>query len=141
MLLSQTAEYALRAVVFLAGHPQEPQTTKKIAQATGVPGGYLAKILQTLGRAGFVHSQRGLGGGFTLARQPQDLSVLDIINAVDTFARIKQCPMGLEGHGPHLCHLHRKLDDALASIEKTFRSTSVQELIEHADDIPSTCHP
>src|SRR5579871_6722562 len=80
-MFSQTAEYALRAVVFLASQEGKPRTTQEIALATKVPIGYLSKVMQGLGRKGLVHSQRGLHGGFTLARSAEELTVLDIIQA------------------------------------------------------------
>ena len=62
-MLSQTAEYALRVVVFLASREDNPATIAQIAAATQVPQGYLAKVLQSLARAGLTKSQRGLHGG------------------------------------------------------------------------------
>ena len=58
-MISQTAEYALRAIVFLADQA-EPRTTQQIAAATRVPPSYLSKVMQALSRARVVHSQRGL---------------------------------------------------------------------------------
>src|SRR5688572_19877331 len=102
-MVSQTAEYALRAVVCLGSQADTPMTTQQIADATRVPAGYLSKVLQALGRAGLVHSQRGLHGGFTLGRPMDQLSVLDVINAVDPLKRIERCPLGLATHGTNLC--------------------------------------
>ena len=96
-MFSQTAEYALRAVVFLAAQDGVPRTTQEIARATQVPTGYLSKVMQGLGRARLVLSQRGLHGGFTLARPAAELTVLDIIQAVDPIQRIRSCPLGPEG--------------------------------------------
>jgi Rrf2 family protein len=129
MLISQTAEYALRAVVMLADRAGQPQTTRQIAEATRVPAGYLSKVLRALGRGGLVTGQRGLGGGFLLARPARDISVLDVVDAVDPFQRIETCPLGLKSHGQNLCPLHRKLDDAMASIERAFESTTIQNLL------------
>lgn len=128
MLFSQTAEYALRATVMLADRG-DAQTTQQIAEITRVPAGYLSKVLQSMRRAGIVLAQRGLHGGFTLARNPEDISVLDVINAVDPLQRIHTCPLGLAAHGKRLCPLHRKLDDALAHVEKSFASTSITDLL------------
>ena len=75
-MFSQTAEYALRAVACLARRPGEPMTTRQIADASRVPAGYLAKILQALARAGVVTGQRGLNGGFLLAHRPEELTML-----------------------------------------------------------------
>ena len=129
-MFSQTVEYALRAVVHLALDPDTPQTTQDVAERTQVPAGYLSKVLQALGRADLVASQRGLHGGFTLSRQPATITLLDVINAVDPLHRIHTCPLGIKSHGKNLCPLHRKLDDALAAIEKTFADTTMADLIE-----------
>ena len=67
-MFSQTVEYALRAVVHLADQAPAARTTDQIAAATLVPKAYLSKVLQRLERAGLVHSQRGVGGGMTLAK-------------------------------------------------------------------------
>lgn len=128
-MVSQTAEYALRAVVSLGSQPDTPLTTQQIADVTRVPAGYLSKVLQALGRAGIVHSQRGLHGGFTLGRPMDQLSVLDVINAVDPIKRIESCPLGLASHGTHLCPLHKRLDGAIAMVEKEFGDCTVAMLL------------
>jgi Rrf2 family protein len=133
-MLSQTVEYSLRAVVFLADKV-EPQKTGQIATATKVPPAYLSKVLQGLARANIVRSQRGIGGGMTLARAPKDLTILDVVNAVEPLGRIETCPLGLKQHGVHLCALHRRLDNALAMVEEAFRSTTLAEVL--ADPNPS----
>src|SRR4051812_13978926 len=129
MLISQTAEYALRAMVWLADHMGDPQVTEAIAQKTKVPAGYLSKVLQALGRAGLVQAQRGLGGGWALTRPPDEVSILDVVNAVDPIRRITSCPLGLRAHGNNLCPLHSKLDDALATVEEAFRSTTLADVL------------
>src|SRR5690606_24224619 len=111
-LFSQTAEYALRAVVCLAQHADTSLTTQQIAEMTRVPPGYLSKVLQSLARAKLVASQRGIGGGFTLLRPPDKITILDVLNIVDPLVRIKTCPLGLKSHGTKLCALHRRIDEA-----------------------------
>ncbi|MCC6682633.1 MAG: Rrf2 family transcriptional regulator [Phycisphaeraceae bacterium] len=130
MLFSQTAEYALRAAVCLADQDGQPRTTQQIAEVTRVPPGYLSKVLQAMNRGGLVKAQRGLNGGFTLSREPDLISVLDVVNAVDPIRRIVTCPLGLKSHGRNLCPLHRKLDDALELIEKAFGSTILSDLLK-----------
>jgi Rrf2 family nitric oxide-sensitive transcriptional repressor len=131
-MFSQTAEYALRAVVYLASKPEAAQTTLQIAEATKVPAGYLSKVLQGLARHGVVHAQRGLHGGFTLAAGPECLTVLDVLQAVDPIRRIRSCPLGLKGH-INLCPLHRRLDNALAMVEEALRSSTIAELLTEPD--------
>jgi Rrf2 family protein len=79
-MLSTTAEYALRAVVWLAAQDASACTAEQVSRATEVPGPYLSKVLQTLGKAGIVRSQRGLGGGFALNVEPERITVLQVIN-------------------------------------------------------------
>jgi Rrf2 family transcriptional regulator, nitric oxide-sensitive transcriptional repressor len=129
-LLSQTTEYALRAIVWLATTAGEPQTTDQIAKATYVPAGYLAKVMQSLGRSGLVTAQRGKHGGFCLSKAAAGMSVLEVVNAVDPLRRIHTCPLGLKSHGTVLCPLHRRLDDATLMVEKAFAETTIGELLE-----------
>jgi len=128
-MVSQTADYALRAVVSLGYQADTPQTTQQLAETTRVPAGYLSKVLQALVRAGLIHSQRGLHGGFVLARPLDRLTVLDVVNAVDPVKRIESCPLGLATHGVNLCPLHRRLDRAIALVEKEFRDCTVADLL------------
>src|SRR5690349_17460564 len=122
-MISQTGEYALRAVVCLGNEGGRPLTTQVIAERAQVPVDYLAKVLQGLGRAGLVRSRRGLGGGFVLARPLDELTVLDVVNAVDPLKRIERCPLGLAAHGRQLCPLHRRLDEGIALVESLYEGT------------------
>ena len=129
LLFSQTAEYALRAAVHLAQRMGETQTNQQIADATKVPAGYLSKVLQALAKAGLVRAQRGLRGGFVLARPAEEISALDVVNAVDPLTRIRCCPLELEEHGTNLCPLHRKIDDATAAVEQTLAQNSLADIL------------
>jgi Rrf2 family protein len=128
-MFSQTVEYALRAMVHLADRAPAARTTDQIAAATKVPKAYLSKVLQSLVRGGLVRSQRGIGGGMTLSKSPGELTILEVVNAVEPIRRIRTCPLGLKSHGARLCPLHRRLDDALASVEAAFRSTTLAEVL------------
>ncbi len=136
-MFSQTVEYALRAVAFLAGQAPAARTTDQIAIATKVPKPYLSKVLQALNRGGVVHSQRGSGGGMALIKKPEDLSILEVVNAVDPICRITTCPLGLASHGVRLCPLHKRMDAVLEQTEKTFRATTLAEILaEPSESIP-----
>lgn len=128
-MFSQTIEYSLRASVALAA-ATEPMTTANLAAVCQVPAGYLAKIMNALVRGGVVRSQRGIGGGFVFARPARDVSVWDVISAVDPIKRVFRCPLGRTQHEHQLCPLHARLDAAIASLESTFRNTSIAELQE-----------
>ncbi len=138
-MISQTAEYALRAVVWLAGHPEAPLGTPEIAEVTRVPTGYLSKVLQELRRAGLVVSNPGRGGGFKLARPAREISVLDVVNAVDPVERIEACPLGLKSHSGTLCPLHRRLDRAIELMERAFAESTVAELVGEVGGTSPLC--
>ena len=136
-MFSQTVEYALRAVVHLAHEAPASRTTEQIAKATRVPKAYLSKVLQSLNQGGIVHSQRGVGGGVTLAKAPAELTILEVVNAVEPIRRITTCPLGLAGHGVRLCPLHRRVDEALAKVEEAFgNSTLAEVLAEPTESVP-----
>lgn len=138
-MFSQTVEYALRAVIFLAGHAPQARTTDQIAEVTKVPKAYLSKVLQGLSRGGIVQSQRGVGGGASLAKPVNELSILDVVNAVDPIHRIKKCPLGLESHGVNLCPLHFRLDQALAMVEKAFADSTLAEVLSESTTSVPLC--
>ena len=147
MTVSQTADYALRAVVWLAQHRGQPQTAPRLAEATGVPCSYLPKVLQPLIRGGLLSAQRGLHGGYALVRDPTGLSVLDVINCVDPMPRIHACPLGLGTHHAELCPLHRLLDSATMDAERRFAEAHIDDLIPPASvtdvilaDLPDSSH-
>ena len=139
-MFSKSVEYALRAVAHLAYESPSPRTTDQIATATRVDSvTYLSKVLQELVRKGVVKSQRGAGGGMTLAKPPADLTILEVVNAVEPIQRIKTCPLGLKSHGVRLCPLHRRMDDALASVESAFGATTLAEILAEPTDSPPLC--
>ena len=90
-MVSRTAEYALRAAVLL-GTAQAAQSAVAIAKFTQVPTSYLSKILRALGRAGLVTGRRGPQGGFTLTREPKEITILEIVRAVDPARPLDRCP-------------------------------------------------
>ena len=128
-MFSRTVEYAVRAAIYLAGESPSPRTTDQIALATRVPKAYLSKVLQGLVRGGLVHSRRGMGGGMTLTRGTASITILDVVNSVDPIGRIKECPLGIASHGINLCPLHRRLDNALATVEAAFRASTLAEVL------------
>lgn len=128
-MFSDTVEYALRAIVHLAHEAPAARTTAQIAEATRVPRDYLAKILQNLSKKGIVQTQRGIGGGVSLAKRPDELTILDVVNAVDPIKRLTTCPLNLPNHGANLCPLHRRLDAAMATVEAALRSSTLAEVL------------
>jgi Rrf2 family transcriptional regulator, nitric oxide-sensitive transcriptional repressor len=139
-VISQSAEYSLRAVCCLASQSHMPLTTQHIAEIAKIPAGYLSKILQALGKAGLVNSQRGIHGGFVLAKDPAELTVLQVLQSVEHVQRIHACPLGLPQHSEgELCALHRHLDAAMAAVEKSFAECTIAQLMSDACKRPMAC--
>lgn len=137
-MLPKTAEYALRAAVWLGRTPDKPESADHLAEAICVPRRYLHKVLQDLVKAGLVRSQSGPGGGYQLDRDPDEISILDVINAVGPIERINTCPLGLESH-TSLCPLHQELDTAYATMEAAFARVTVAQLINQPNQISPLC--
>ena len=123
-MFSQTVEYALRAMVQLAKEAPAACTTQQIAKKTKVPAAYLAKVLQSMRRAGLILSRRGVGGGVSLARPADKISLLDVIDAVEPLAR-----SGRRSSSALLGPLQKKLDEALSQIRRTFAEASLGEMV------------
>ena len=129
-MISVTAEYALRAVAYLAGHNEMPRTVHEISEVTQVPMDYLSKVLQELARVGIVRSQWGLHGGFSLRSDPKEASVYDIVHSLSPIERITECPLGFRHRNGKLCRLHQLLDDVAAYVEGVFRGVTLAELAD-----------
>ena len=136
-MFSQTSEYALRVIVCLASATDGPLTIPQLAKITKTPEGYLAKVLRSFAKADLVRSQRGLHGGSVLARPADQITLYDVIQCVDPIRRIVTCPLNIPSHGTNLCPLHRRLDDAIASVEKVFRESTIADLVAQ----PTTSKP
>lgn len=94
-MMSKTAVHAVKAVVALAELSEKGfQGTASLADRIGAPQNYLGKLLQTLARAGVVQSQKGLGGGFQLAKPPEQIRIFDIVDPIDHLSRWTGCLMG-----------------------------------------------
>lgn len=128
-MFSLTAEYALRAMACLALAPGRLVPTPNLAGQTKVPPNYLAKVLRLLAAAELITGRRGVGGGYKLARPASEISLLEVVRAVTQVERIRSCPLGLPTHGTHLCPLHRKVDEAAASVIDLYGRTMLADLL------------
>lgn len=95
MLFSQSCKYAIRALVHLSIKRDDPHLSREIAGEIQVPEHFLAKILQDLARHHLLDSFKGRGGGFRLARPPEQISLGEIVLAVDGNGLTENCLLGL----------------------------------------------
>jgi Rrf2 family protein len=133
-MFPRTVEYALRAMLVLARHPNGSVTGRQIAAEAQIPPRYLAKVLQALARADLVNAVRGIGGGYALSVAPQQVTMLEIVNSIDPIQRIRRCPLGRPEHRHRLCSLHRQLDSAIAATERAFADTTLADLRDDPAD-------
>jgi Rrf2 family protein len=137
-MLPKTAEYALRAVVWLAQDDSGTQSADHLAAHTKVPRRYLHKVLQDLVHGQIVRSQSGPGGGYALARDPANVTILEVVNAVSPLERIRRCPLGLATH-TRLCPLHKELDKAYAATEQALARVTIAQLLRSTSSIVPLC--
>src|SRR5438046_9855099 len=115
MRMSTRGDYAARALLSLALHGTDrPTSVKEIAERTHLPQPYLEQILLSVKGAGLVRSKRGVGGGYVLARPPRDITLADIVAAVEG----PQLPMS--GHPDH-CEGHCTLQEVWAAVAEESR--------------------
>ncbi len=99
MQITRQADYAVRAVLYLAQQGTRARvSTAQVAQEQHIPPTFLAKIISQLSTAGVVRATRGARGGITLARPPEEISLLEIVEAIDGPVALNECT-----HDPGLC--------------------------------------
>ena len=96
LALSQTTGYAIQALTCLADTCPDPAQIQTISSCSGVPAPYLAKVVRRLNDAGIVSSKRGYKGGIWLARPPEEISLLEISEAIDGEDYFTSCLLGSE---------------------------------------------
>ncbi|MEE8487729.1 MAG: Rrf2 family transcriptional regulator [Gemmatimonadota bacterium] len=108
MLYSKTCEHAIRALAYLASRPAGNLClVDEIAEAEDMPRPFTSKILRDLVRAGLLTSSRGPGGGYALAREPGDVSLLEIQQIIDGVGNLDRCAVGLAACNDQApCPLH-----------------------------------
>jgi len=92
--ISEAATLALHSMALLAARPDGPLATREMATELHVSEAHLSKVLQRLAKAGLVGATRGPGGGFTLAKRPDDISLLDVYETIDGPLGCDECLLG-----------------------------------------------
>jgi Rrf2 family protein len=128
--LSKKADYGLIALKHLALH-SESVSAREIAVAYRIPGELLAKVLQKLVRKGILVSQQGIKGGYALARAPEFISVVDVVEALDGPIGITPCERGMECEQMEVCSVKDPLMKLRAKVVRVLGDTSIHELSTH----------
>jgi len=130
-MLSQTAEYALRAVLAIAAEEEgQAVGAGKLAAALGMPQNYLSKTLNQLTRAGVLDSTRGKLGGFRLARPAERIPLLDVVGPFDDITGRRACLMGRPTCSDYnSCAAHDRWKAVSERMAEFFRDTTVGDLV------------
>jgi Rrf2 family protein len=137
MMLSQTAEYALRAAVFLGRNSSgEPIPSERIADGLGAPLNYLSNTLHELARRGVVIGVRGPHGGFRLAVPPEELTLYELIGHFDQLNKRDMCLLGArpcDASTP--CAAHDRWERVAARMAEPLRSTTLADLLPEGAEL------
>lgn len=130
-VLSDTAEYALRAVLYLASQEDEaPVAASRVADELGLPRNYLSKILRRLARRGVLNSSRGPSGGFRLARPASELMLGEALEPFYDLGVDDRCLLGRRKcSDDDPCVAHDRWAAMVGDFRAFFRETTVGDLI------------
>lgn len=132
MFLSRTCQIAIQAVLYITNHPDADFVPiKKIAGDTGLSFHFLGKILQNLTKKGILNSYKGPNGGVCLAQSPDEITLLDIVEAVDGLEFYSNCVIGLPKCGDEQpCAVHHEWGKLREDIYQLFQTTKLSMLID-----------
>ncbi len=130
MVITRATEYAIRTVIFLAKQPPGEIVLKKdICRTQEVTPAFLTKILQPLIKSGIVSSQRGVGGGFLLARDPSEITMLDLLEAEEGPLKLNHCLVDAGNCvRDAYCAAHQVWCEAQQEMTRVLRGQSIAEL-------------
>ncbi len=134
MQITRQADYAVRAVLYLARlGSTERAATSTVAEEQRIPPSFLAKIISQLSIAGLLHTSRGAHGGVTLAREPKDITLLEVIEAIDGPIQLNECvgedaECAFDGD----CPLRSVWCEAQEMLVKRLKGTNFHQLLERS---------
>jgi Rrf2 family nitric oxide-sensitive transcriptional repressor len=131
MQLTRYSDYSLRVLIYLAVRPDRLATIEEISRAYGISRAHLMKVVHHLGRAGFLSTVRGRGGGFTLARPPEEVRVGDVIRQTEERMHLVECfgPGTSDCRIEPACGLRGVLEEALDAFLETLDRYTLADLV------------
>jgi len=134
--LSEAASLAFHGLALVAEASPERVNVKETAKKLNASEAHLAKVFQTLNRAGIISSLRGPKGGFILNRPPQDISFLDIYEIVESPVDLGNCPLGYSLCSFHTCLFEQKMNHISSEILKVFKDIRLSQFTK-AEILPA----
>jgi len=131
MEITRQADYALRAMLFLAKlGPDQHAATSIIAADRKIPPSFLAKIISQLSIAGLIHTSRGAHGGVSIARSPGEISLLDVVEAIDGPISLNECVVNAKSCDFNVdCPLNQIWCETQQTLVIKLRTTSFEEVV------------
>lgn len=130
MELNNTSQYAIRILSYIANkHDKQLYNAKELADMLSIPYKFLSKIMTVLVKADFIISIRGREGGYKLSRPANLISIMDILNQFNEFAKQKQCLLGIgKCDGSNKCGLHDQWKKPKKLMQEMFKNTTLENL-------------
>lgn len=130
MIYSSACEYAIRAMAYLVGSEDGKRIlAREVSESENIPGPFLGKVFQTLVKGGLLVSTKGPGGGFSLAKDPKVITLLDIYSVVDGINDLERCAAGLsECLDDTPCPLHDSWKPIKAKIRSYLETTTLEQM-------------
>ena len=139
MRLTQLTDYAMRLLIYLAQHPQRLCTIAEVAGSYRISEAHLMKVTHQLGRAGWIVTTRGNGGGIRLARQPQDIGLGDVVRSMEPDFFVVECfSTGNTCMLTGTCKLTGVMDGALRSFMQYLDGHTLADILPAPGDAPAT---
>lgn len=141
--ISRSSEYAIRALTYMAQQPVASfSLARDMARVLGIPAPFLGKVLQPLVMRGILHSQRGRKGGFRLAAAPGEISLYQIVDAIEHLGRGRQCFLGqAECTDDRACPMHDYWKAAATAFQARLSTTSLADLVRFGRLRPASGYP
>lgn len=129
-MISRSASYAIRALSFMAANaPTEWTLNREIARELALPPQFLTKILRSLASVGILASQRGKSGGFRLAKRPEQITLLDVVDAFDHVTERRRCLLGQAACSDEsACALHSEWTIAYGTMLRMLEDRTLADL-------------
>jgi len=131
MIVTKTTELGIQSILYIAqqrqGHRVNPQ---EIASRTGESQTYIAKVLRLMSSAGILRSHRGVSGGYEMARRPEEITLLDVVEACQGAVQGNYCQEVSEELVPMMCGYHQAMFDLKKSCRDALSRWSVARILE-----------
>jgi Rrf2 family protein len=129
MILSNTSEYALRIMSYMSKDPKRLYSATEMVGNLNISDKYLRRLMTTLSKAGFIRSIRGRSGGYVFDEKPENITLSQVVDAVEGMEKYRGCIMGFEHcSDENPCVMHGAWRNVQAEFLKTFEDTSLADL-------------